>query len=109
VTPPIRKQSFTEIALRSFQDDVIRCFGYVFGLPFLQGGRVVVGATAAGAFSFAHGLARKPSGFFVIACTRVAAGTGDIAVYRRADDTLDATRIGLYTSASFESLTLWVF
>jgi hypothetical protein len=56
-----------------------------------------------------QGLGRKPAGWLVLDVVRASGATGDLATYRRSGDTRDTSDLVLYGSASFESLTLWVW
>jgi len=107
---PIARQPFTDRLLAAFQNDVLRVFATLLLAPFARGSELAVPALAsAGTFSVRHKLGRAPRGFLVLDCVRASGATGDVAVYRRLGDERTASVLQLYSSASFESLTLWVW
>lgn len=95
--------------LASFQTGVLEALAPLYRAPWVRGVEVTLGAKAAGTFNVLHKLGREPRGWLVLDVCRAAAATGDLCVYRRLGDTRDARTLTLYTSASFESLTLWVW
>lgn len=95
-----------------FQSSLLEAFAQLWQLPFVGVGavQVIVGPLASsGTIVVQHGLKRVPRGWLVLDVVRATGATGDLVLYRRAGDALDARVLTLYASNSFETLTLLVW
>lgn len=107
-TPPYAR--FGDQAQQRFADGTRGEFERLATMPFLSGAEVDVSALAApGTFDVVHGLKRAPRGYFVTGIDRASGETGDISIYWRRGERWDSTLIRLYSTGSFELLSLWVF
>jgi hypothetical protein len=120
MTAPLQRQAFERVAafpmlgrmLTAFQTGVLESFAIPFALPFIRGVEVQAGAQSdpsGGTFAVLHRLKRAPRGYLVLDVVRAAGDTGDLSIYRRSGDERSDSRLVLYASTSFESLTLWVW
>ena len=97
-------------ALESFQTSVLECFAPLYRMPFVRGSEIAVPAlAAAGTFGVVHKLGRVPRGYLVLDCKRASGATGALSIYSRTGDARTDSVLTLYGSASFESLTIWVW
>lgn len=97
-------------ALESFQSSVLECFAPLYRMPFVRGMEITCPAlAAAGTFNVTHKLQRTPRGYLVLDVRRAAGATGALSIYSRVGDARNESTMVLYSSASFEAVTLWVW
>lgn len=108
--PSIAITNFPDKVLQKFSDDTRALQRFLAAVPFVDGKLVTLTALAApGTIDVNHGLGALPRGFLVLDVARPNGSTTAISIFRRSGDQLDTKVMRLYSTATFDSLKLWVF